>query len=226
MAAFLLIATWVTAFTTFLPEEKPEKQDGPVIAFPSKILIPLGMLAFASMVTEGIVNDWSAVYLKDVTSASASVASLGYFAFALCMVAIRAVTDRLVTKFNSATVIRVVSAIAFVGFALMLVAPIPAITVLGFGLVGIGVAAIVPVAWSAAGRLQPEAPAQAIAALATCGYFGFLVGPMIIGGLTSLIGLHYALLAALIPVGLGFFLAPATNRITPVTTVEATLARK
>ena len=66
------------------------------------------------------------------------------------------------------------------------------------GLAGSGIAAMmvlwqVPMAWSAAGKKQPESPGQAIAAVAACGYVGFLTGPVIIGGLTGWLGLPFAL---------------------------------
>jgi MFS family permease len=68
--------------------------------------------------------------------------------------------------------------------------------------VGLGVSAVVPLAWSAAGRAQPDSPGRAISAVATAGYLGFLLGPVLIGGLARLVGLRLALGGAALVTGL------------------------
>jgi MFS family permease len=62
--------------------------------------------------------------------------------------------------------------------------------------IGLGVSAIVPLAWSSAARTEHTAPGRAIAAVATCGYLGFLVGPILVGALATTIGLAPAVVAA------------------------------
>ncbi|MFF0143744.1 hypothetical protein [Amycolatopsis sulphurea] len=75
---------------------------------------------------------------------------------------------------------------------------------------------MVPLAWSAAGRKQPEAPGRAIAAVAACGYLGFLAGPALIGPLSGGIGLHwtFAVVGALLVTV--HFLAPSMRAAEPV----------
>jgi MFS family permease len=51
---------------------------------------------------------------------------------------------------------------------------------------------VVPIIFSAAGYLSPGSPGQGIAAVSTAGYFGFLVGPPIIGFLAEWITLSGA----------------------------------
>ena len=82
----------------------------------------------------------------------------------------------------------------------------PFAAVVGFAGMGIGLSNVIPVVFSAAGRLPGLAPGIGIAAVSTTGYFGFLAGPPLIGlvaEMTSLpIGLGVvALLVSLIVVG-------------------------
>jgi MFS family permease len=84
--------------------------------------------------------------------------------------------------------------------------------------VGLGAAAIVPVAWSVAAQKEPDAPGRAIAAVATCGYLGFLVGPVLVGALASAVGLAGAVAVAGATALVVFLLAPALR-------VAATLPR-
>ena len=78
-------------------------------------------------------------------------------------------------------------------FGLTLVIGNSVVAVIGFGLVGAGLACVFPVVLSSAARTPELPPSAAIAAVCTIGYFGFLLGPPAIGGLAELIGLPAAL---------------------------------
>jgi MFS family permease len=205
-AMLLLTGLWA-AVTCFLPGAD-HGQGGPAFALPSRVLLPLGVIAFCGFVAEGTVNDWSAVYLSGVSGASAALASLGYFAFSITMIAVRLKTDRLVMRVGVVLFIRVVTLITILGLVILIAVPVPVVALVGFAVVGLGVGGIVPLAWSVASRKQPHAPGQAIAAVAACGYLGFLTGPVIIGALTGLIGLRLALTGVVLLTAVIYFLAP------------------
>jgi MFS family permease len=107
------------------------------------------------------------------------------------------------------------------GFAVVLLAPGPVLAIVGFAVVGIGVAGIVPITWSVASRRQPGTPGQAVAAVAACGYVGFLVEPALIGALAGAIGLHWALSSAVAATAGVCLLAPAMRVRTARSTVAA-----
>ena len=188
----------------------PDRGQGEAaFALPSRALIPLGVIAFCGFVAEGAVNSWSAVYLTDVTTASASLASLGYFAFSGTMIVVRLAADRIVQRVGAVRFAQVATAVAVLGFAVVLALPMPWAGIAGFAIIGIGVAGIVPIAWSSAARKQADAPGQAVAAVAACGYLGFLVEPVIVGALASGLGLRWALGSAVVLTAAIFVLAPA-----------------
>jgi MFS family permease len=208
--AVLLVVAVAAAVGGFL--RGPDRGQGEsAFALPSRALVPLGVIAFCGFVAEGAVNSWSAVYLADVAGAAPTVASLGYFAFSGTMIAVRLAADRLVERAGTVLFLQVVTAVAVVGFVLVLAASVPLVVVLGFAVVGLGVAGIVPVAWSVASRKQPDSPGRAVAAVAACGYLGFLVEPALVGGLAGLIGLHGALGSAAVLTACVFFAAPAAR---------------
>lgn len=165
-------------------------------ALPGRGLVPLGVIAFCGFVAEGTVNDWSAVLLTTTAGAAQSVASLGYFAFSIAMVAVRLVADRAADRFGPVPVMRASALLTVGGFGLAATTGNPAVAVAAFAVIGVGVSAIVPLAWSSAARKDPTAPGRAIAAVATCGYLGFLVGPILVGALATAIGLAPAVLVA------------------------------
>jgi MFS family permease len=125
------------------------------------------------------------------------------------MIGARLVADRLTARIGAVALTRLATVIAVAGFALVIAAPGPAAGVAGFAVTGLGVAVIVPLAWSAAARRQPGAPGRAIAGVATLGYLGFLLGPVLVGGLAGLAGLRLALIAAAAVTAAVYVLAPA-----------------
>jgi MFS family permease len=74
-----------------------------------------------------------------------------------------------------------------------LLLPQTAVGIGGLLLVGLGLSAIVPVVFSAAGQQSGLAPAAAIGTVSTIGYGGLLLGPPLVGWLADGIGLRGAL---------------------------------
>jgi MFS family permease len=106
---------------------------------------------------------------------------------------------------------RVAVAVTVVGFALVAATAVPTFGILGFVVIGLGVAAIVPLAWSSAAQKQPENPGQAISAVATCGYLGFLIGPVLVGPLAGMIGYRSAFACVGMLIITVYFLAPTVR---------------
>ena len=165
---------------------------GSGFALPSAAVMRLAALAFLCMMVEGAVADWSAVYLRSALNEEASVAAVGYSAFAFSMAACRLVGDVSVRRFGSSKVVGLGGLLAVAGFALVLSLPTVFTACAGFAMVGVGLANIVPVIFSAAGR-STVTPAVGVSMAATAGYAGFLIGPPLIGFGAGLLGLRLAL---------------------------------
>jgi hypothetical protein len=163
-------------------------EDGPTFALPVGPLAGVGALAFGVLLAEGAVADWGAVYLRDVLGATVAVGGLGYTAFSLTMAAGRFAGDGLVQRLGPVSVIRGGGALVALGMGVaLLVGTVPA-ALIGFACVGAGLATAFPVLLSAAGRTPGVPTGTAIAAVATAGYTGFLVGPPAIGLVSAAFG--------------------------------------
>jgi len=195
------------------PSPPQQESRGPTFVKPTGVLLGLGVLAFFGLLTEGAMADWSAVYLHDVLHADPATATAGFAACSLMMAAGRFGGDRLANRFGPRQLLCVSGTIAAAGLGsgLLVGKPLPAI--LGFGLVGLGISNIIPVLFSAAGKIHDVQAGTALAAVATTGYFGFLVGPPLIGFAAELTNLSVALgivstCCALIAMGAGVVLPP------------------
>jgi fucose permease len=167
--------------------------EGPGFARPSLGLLLPGIVALAALLSEGAMADWSAVYLSTSLGAGTTLAAAAFAAFSLAMAAGRFSGDRLVARLGGDLVVRAGGALAAVGLGLTLAIGNAVVAVVGFGLVGAGLACVFPVVLSSAARAPDLPPSAAIAAVCTVGYFGFLLGPPAIGGLAEVVGLPVAL---------------------------------
>ena len=162
-------------------------------ALPTRAVLALGLVAFCVVLGEGAMGDWSAVYLTGTLHSGAALAAAGYAAFSIVMAGGRGVGDRLTARLGPMTVVRLGGLVAATGLALALIGIWVPTAILGFGLVGAGFSVVFPLTLSAAGRTTKQAYGTAIAAVATCGYMGFLIGPPVIGFIADALSLRIAL---------------------------------
>jgi MFS family permease len=192
----------------------------PVFALPPRALWGLGIVGFCAAVGEGAVGDWSALYLRESLGTNAGTAALGYAAFSLLMLIGRFQGDRLVLKFGSAAMVRAGGALAASGLAIGLAFNTPFAAVFGFAAVGLGLSVVVPLVYGAAGSHPGIPRGTAVAAVATIGYGGFLLGPPLLGWLAEASSLRLALGVIILLSAIIVFLprvtafAPATPRRT------------
>ena len=166
-----------------------------VFRLPRGLLLLVGTLCFVSFLAEGSMLDWSALLLRDFHGYSAASAGLGYACFSVAMAMGRLSGDRLIARLGPVWTVRAGAALAAAGFLVSALMPWQTTALFGFVLVGLGASNIVPVMFSAAGRLPNTVPAVSIAAVTTLGYAGLLLGPALIGFVAHATNLPIALAA-------------------------------
>jgi MFS family permease len=179
---------------------------------PALVIMLLGLVAFCCLVGEGAADNWSAVYLHEDLGTSQGFAALGFAAFSVAMTIGRLFGDRLAVRFGPVRLVRGCGLLAAAGLAAGLLANHPIGGLAGFAALGAGLSCIVPQVFSAAGNADPARAGRNIARVAGLGYSGIFVGPVVIGGAASLIGLPAALG---IPVVLALGVAAAARVMAP-----------
>lgn len=196
-AHFLVAALPATALVAWLARtpwrSRVAAAGGPAFALPRGALVLVGFTALASAVGEGAMVDWSAVFLTRVTGTSEALAPLGFATFSVAMVAARLVVDRVVARIGPVLTARASGVTAAAGVALLIAAPNLALALPGFVLLGIGYAAIFPLAFSRAAADPHIPPGPALAGTATLAYGGALLGPPVIGWIAALASLPAAM---------------------------------
>jgi predicted MFS family arabinose efflux permease len=192
VGSFLVLATLV-ASRAMLEKHACIASDVRHFARPKGVLLLIGGLVFAGMTAEGVLYDWSVLYLEQDVAMPHARAALGYATFTGAMALARFGGDGLRARFPERAVLRCGAVVAAVAMAIVLLSAQGWITFLGLAAVGAGLAPVAPILFNAATRVTGVSRAAAIASVTTLGYSGFLVGPPIIGSVAT----HSSLTAAL-----------------------------
>ena len=154
-------------------------------------VVVVAAIAFAGIIVEGGTADWSALYLREFSHAGPGFAAGGFAAFALAATVVRFRADLLTARTTPATVARLGGLIAALGLALAIALPALPIAIIGFALVGMGTAVLMPLAFSAGANLGSSGTSLTI--ILAAAYAGSIAGPALIGTTADQFGLRVAL---------------------------------
>ncbi len=178
------VAAAMTAFALrhLIAEDKPVAHDHQHFRLPRLPTIYLvGIMALFSMIPEGAVLDWAALYLKQELGADIAVAGFAFAAFSGIMALMRFLGDGVRNRFGAVNTLRVSALLAASGMFAAGLAPNAWVAIAAFALCGFGVANMVPIAFSSAGNQPGVAPGIGMSVVTTMGYSGILVAPSAIG---------------------------------------------
>ena len=189
LASVALLSCVTLVAVRFLQPTEPAAAHITQFHLPRGPLIALGVLTLCSLLAEGAIGDWSAVYLRDDLGADAGYPALGFAGFSLAMAIGRFAGNRMLRRYGGPLVLGLGTVMAALMLTAALIASMPLAALIGFAAVGLGLANAVPILFSAAGRMPGTPPELAIAAVSITGYFGFLFGPPAIGLVAERFGL-------------------------------------
>lgn len=165
-------------------------------------VLMFGLMGGIVLLCEGAVGNWSGVFLHEDRGAALSAAALGYIAFTVCQTAGRLIGDRLQQRLGAPRLVRWSGAIGVAGLAVAVLVPVPAVSIVGFALLGVGLSALLPIIFSAVGhggaQSDSATAAAALSRFTTLTYTGLLLGPVLIGWSAEVIGLTATLLVLLV----------------------------
>ncbi|MFB6726682.1 MFS transporter [Kribbella sp. NPDC056345] len=192
IGAAILAALAAFASRALLPTDLPatEKAKGK-LTIPSRTIAWLAVAMVFVTVVEGAMNDWSALYLKEIVGAPPAVLPLGIAVVSATMLLTRLFADSRRAAWGDRQVVLAGATIAGTALAtaLLIGGLIP--TLIGFACVGLGMAAATPCLYAAAAKQGPNA----LTLVATMGTLGLLAGPPAIGALTNATTLLYGMAA-------------------------------
>ncbi len=191
---------------------------------PWRALAVLGIAIVLFYVADSATQSWSTIYLSDVLLAGVGVAPLGYAAYQATSLLSRLMGDHLVRRVGPGAVVRAAATIGGIGLLAVVLARAPWQAIVGFAVLGIGIAVVAPLTFAAAGRLatvyapsgsmsdEPGRRAAADAIIARINqfnYVGFVLGGVLTGLVASASSMRQGFIVPLVGICLILPLAKA-----------------
>jgi predicted MFS family arabinose efflux permease len=180
-----IVAIALVSWRGLPPEDSSEKTGADSTATGTSVALArvllLGGIAFLAFFAEGAILDWIAIYVVRVVGAGESAGALVYAVFASAMTLGRLIGDRAKMRLGSARLFRIGTLMVVAGFTLILLVPSLPVIFAAIVFCGIGVANLIPLIFSEAGRFGVGDGGKAMSRVMTMGYAGILIGPAVIG---------------------------------------------
>ena len=200
--AIAFITSQLSRHCLFQQKQSSDIHQQEKAAIPYQQLLIFGLIILIVFTVDSAISTWSSIYLKDVLASSATVAPLGYAAYQIGILLTRLSLDYLLQFKTAAWVALLTLLIGAFGCVLSGISHSLMTVILGFALAGVAVGALVPLTYSAVGRLDESRRDEIIARVNIFNYGGAVAGAVIVGLLAtpfgyapSFIGLGFALLS-------------------------------
>lgn len=204
LSAVLMLVVVLFAPQLLGGDATPRSETKGGFRFPDGKLLRIGIVTFMALFAEGVMMDWSVVYTHSVSGAAPWLAPIAYGIFSGCMASGRLVGSQLIGALGPARVLALGGVLITAGLVVMVSIHQWPATFAGLALAGFGLSNIVPILFGAGGRAHEGGAGNGIATVSIMGYFGFLIGPPLIGGLSHQVGLPGAFT---IVIAFGLFIA-------------------
>ncbi len=189
IAVLILVAA--PFMVTQTAKNRPDEDEA---RFPAALVLWGGGIVLVAFLVENAMEGWSALHIERTLGGGAAEGAFGPAILGLTMGAGRLMGQIVAERVREAPVLIGAAGVAGAGMVLAAVAPVPAVAYLGFGLSGLGVSVIAPIALALVGRHAPAAErTKAISRTAVIGFLGFFIGPPLIGLVSEATSLRVAL---------------------------------
>lgn len=188
--AIITLLTTLYAYQRLITNDRATSGNKLNLGKPDPYIVYLGMLVFLAAICEGGMFDWSGIYFREVVGEE--IFTVGYLLFMICMAISRFASDSLIERFGMPKTYALSSIMIVTGIAIAVVIPTFYPVLIGFCLVGLGSAAVIPMTYLLAGRSAKYSAGMAISIIATYSIVGMLIGPPLIGYVAHALNLRIA----------------------------------
>lgn len=217
MVAVLVFGTTLYGQQYLLRNDRAATGNKLMLGKPDPYIVYLGLIVFFAAICEGGMFDWGGVFFKEIVQVE--IFTWGYLFFMISMALSRFASDRVVEMIGMPRTYIISALLIFTGIALSVSMPYFWTSLIGFCLVGLGTAAIIPMTFTLAGYSKKYSPGMAISIIATYSIVGMLIGPPLIGYLAHAFDLRLSFVTfamaglMLVPISRMFFAYVKSNGV-------------
>ena len=155
------------------------------------ILFILVFLTITDSITEGGVDAWAALYMRDAIKVEGFKIGIATISFNLLMVIGRLIGDRLRDWLGGHMLLILLISTCIVGLIIIFIYNSVVSSIIGFGVLGFGASSIVPLAYSIAGKIKGVDSAVGITIISISVYGIFMIAPGLMGFIAQSFGVNY-----------------------------------
>jgi hypothetical protein len=224
-AAVLAVVPLVVSFAPFLRRAELSLRESAAIEVPWRPIILVGLAMVLFYMVDTAAFTWGPQYLDKVFPTPSTLVALAVFPYLLASGACRLVGDAVVARYGAVGVLRTGAIVACGGLAVTVFAPSWPVAVIGFTIMGAGVAVVAPLSFSAAARIAGaglEAGTDTVlrharvdAVIARFNQFNY-VGALLGAVMTGLVGAGNLRIGFAVPMVLVLALVPLARAFAPI----------
>ena len=163
------------------------------VRLPWAIVLLCGGIVLTAFFVEAVVESWSALHIERTLDGRAAEGAFGPAILGLTMALGRFSGQAITGRFDDVSIITLGAVMACTGAFLAAIAGGPLLAYIGFGIIGLGVSVVGPMALALVGRLVPPAHrTSAVAWVNVMGFAAFLLAPIVMGQVSDAYGLRVA----------------------------------
>lgn len=189
ISIFVLIVA-LPMYRWLIKQDKATSGNKIKIGKPDKFILSLGLLVFFAAICEGGMFDWTGVYFKEIVGQD--VFTLGHLSFMIFMAISRFMSDKIIDRIGKERTYILSSITIVCGILIAILLPYFWPVLIGFGMVGLGAAAIFPMTFGLAGKSEKYSAGMAVSIISTYSIVGMLLGPPLVGYLAHAFNLKVA----------------------------------
>lgn len=222
VAVLSMVAVGGVILALFTSGKIPLAEDAAEVGqAPGRLVLWGGLIVLVAFMIENAMEAWSALHIERTLGGVPAMGALGPMVLGLTMGIGRMSGHIVAGHWRDGPVLVGAAFLSALGLGIAAAAPTPGVAYLGFGLSGLGVSVIAPIALGLVGRsARASARTTAIARASVIGFMGFFVGPAFMGGISEMFGLRVAiallaLALLLVPVMLRFMRSASSGLRNP-----------
>ncbi len=156
-------------------------------------LLAAGMVVLFAFLVEGSMDTWAGRYVQETLGADATTAAWVFIAFSLALFFGRLFAGKVLFSMGRRTTILIAGVAAAAAGATAALTGSIAVVGAAYILMGFAISAVAPAGFGLVEEVAPRDQANAITAVTTLGYGGFVISPPIFGAVAQAYGLRAAM---------------------------------
>lgn len=219
--AAVAVLPLAVAFAPFLPRDHGPTELPTEVAVPWRPILLVGLAMVLFYMVDTAVQTWGPLFLDHTFTTPERYVSLAALGYLLASGTVRLAGDRIVARYGAVAVLRVGALIGSAALVVVVFSPTWQVAVLGFTILGAGVAVVAPLSFSAAARIaggegfEPAVrQARVDAVIARFNQFNY-VGALLGSVMTGLVGSGSLRIGFAVPMVLVLGIVPLASAFAP-----------